>query len=526
MAFIVIWAISTYFGRSAAGVTGSDPYAYTQMAVDLVRRSTLLHQFPLAQIAYQLNVAVWPTVHVGYHIPPGGQTESASVWPPGTSILLAIGYTLAGERGLLWTPSLFGLLAVMMAGVLVYELFSDYPLIKRLWLSAITVTLLATSYRQVELTLVPMSDVPAQFFATLTVWASVRAARKASWQWGIVTGIALGISCFIRYTHLLMLAPILVTTYWFRQQSNWRLTVGRWLIPAGLAFIVVDLPLLWYHQIAFGSPFITASSKELGYFSLTNILPVAHTLVKELFRTNEFFYLLPFLVGGIWIIWQTERHVFVLLTTWFMGLTVFHLPYAALHLRGIFSIMPVLAGLVAFGIVVWIQYWKKICGPRVNLICVFMIAIPLVAFLLRSRLTLLLPLGSEFNTFGYLNAAERNAFGEMAQIVPTTGVIGCSLNSGAVDLYANRLTFRPAYWNEQEFNQFLLAMHTASRPVYLLVDGDEMQMPLTWAQQRARLVPLWETRLPFFSPNGSSSPRIVTLWQLNMTASYVSPHLR
>ncbi|MBI3764439.1 MAG: hypothetical protein HY260_21580, partial [Chloroflexi bacterium] len=69
-----IWAAATYFGRAAHGVTGSDPCAYAQMAVDLVQHGTLLHRFPLAPLAAELGIASWPTVHVGYHLPAPGES--------------------------------------------------------------------------------------------------------------------------------------------------------------------------------------------------------------------------------------------------------------------------------------------------------------------------------------------------------------------------------------------------------------------------------------------------------------------
>ena len=60
-----LWAAATYFALRASGVTGSDPYAYVQMAVDLARQGTLLHTFPLAPQIATWNLPTWPAVPVG-----------------------------------------------------------------------------------------------------------------------------------------------------------------------------------------------------------------------------------------------------------------------------------------------------------------------------------------------------------------------------------------------------------------------------------------------------------------------------
>jgi hypothetical protein len=66
-----------------------------------------------------------------------------------------------------------------------------------------------------------------------------------------------------------------------------------WLVPAGFTAMLVALPSLWYHQLAFGSPFTPPSYQEIDYFSLSNAVPIALGLSKEPFRTNEFPYFSP-----------------------------------------------------------------------------------------------------------------------------------------------------------------------------------------------------------------------------------------
>ncbi len=105
------WAGWLYFHNAPAGVTGSDPYAYVQMAVDLAERGTLLHRFPLAQTVRALGLPLFPVVHVGYRLP-GADNLAATVWPPGFSALLAGAYRLLGERGLYVLNPALGLAAL------------------------------------------------------------------------------------------------------------------------------------------------------------------------------------------------------------------------------------------------------------------------------------------------------------------------------------------------------------------------------------------------------------------------------
>ncbi|HEY3116275.1 MAG TPA: hypothetical protein VGK54_05995, partial [Chloroflexota bacterium] len=66
-----VWACAELIGHRASGATGSDPYAYAQMAVDLVRTGTVLHRFELLPLVLHPSLSLtWdPLVHIGYHLP-------------------------------------------------------------------------------------------------------------------------------------------------------------------------------------------------------------------------------------------------------------------------------------------------------------------------------------------------------------------------------------------------------------------------------------------------------------------------
>lgn len=515
---IFAWMVATYFGRASAGVTGSDPYAYTQMAVDFAQHGSFLHHFPLAAVAYELGLPVWPTVHVGYHLPAAETLTAPTVWSPGVSFFLAIGYWLGSDRGLRMVTPAFGLAAVGLAGLFVGQLValsSCHPSGQdrsgvRIWLVVLTCLVLATSYRQVELALVTMSDLPAQFWALLTLLAGWQAARGGSPWWGVLAGVGLGLAYWVRYTQLLLVLPLLASACCFGSASR-RYSALRWLLPAGVAALVAAVPSLCYHAVVFGSPWRLASYNELGLFALHNVLPVARGILAELLRTNEFGYLVPFLLLGCWYIWRHERRLWRFGLVWLGSLTLLQLPYAPLRLRGVLSILPLLAAWSALGIIVWWRYWRQ-SPMKSRFVRGALLALPILSLLLRTRLTLLLPLGRELITFGYLDRATQQNITSLAVVVPPNGVVGASLNSGAVELYAQRPTVRPAYWSEAEWTRFAQALQQASRPLYLLMDGNEMTTLLTWAQTYGAPQIVWRAPLPCYSPNGVGAVREVELW--------------
>src|SRR5207245_2078359 len=90
LALTAVWTVWEYVGHRTAGVTGSDPYAYAQMAVDWVSRGTPLHEFPLFARIVALDLPYFASVHVGYHLPLQNLRDAPSVWPVGLSAFLAL----------------------------------------------------------------------------------------------------------------------------------------------------------------------------------------------------------------------------------------------------------------------------------------------------------------------------------------------------------------------------------------------------------------------------------------------------
>jgi hypothetical protein len=232
------WAGFVYFGKRTHGATASDPYAYTQMGVDLAENGTFLHRFPLFQVIIPLDIAYAPVQPVGYHVPRNELGDCPSVWATGASVLLAAGYLLLGETGLYVTTPIVAILALAATWALVQETlrskgashghvrgnpdaaieteklpsgadeaggntveprFRGDPTIDReavnhskpdlrdlgkpgwsmiVLTGALAITLLATSPEHVDRLLVPMADAAAQLFTVLTLLFALRGMRQ------------------------------------------------------------------------------------------------------------------------------------------------------------------------------------------------------------------------------------------------------------------------------------------------------------------------------------------------------------
>jgi hypothetical protein len=124
----------------------------------------------------------------------------------------------------------------------------------------------------------------------------------------------------------------------------------------------------------------------------------------------------------------------------------------------------------------------------------------LLALLLtwRSGEVMAWPLQAPVATFGYLTAEQRLAFDDLGRAVEADAVIGTALNSGPVELYTGRQTFRPGDWSAAELEVFLKAMLEAGHPVYLLDDGNEQVAVITRLRAEGRLQPVQRLGVPLW----------------------------
>ncbi len=486
------WASVLYIGQRTRGVTGSDPFAYAQMGIDLATRSTPLHRFPLFESVAPLGIAWSPVVHTGYHVPINARGDAPSVWPIGGSFAMAVAYRLIGEEGLYLVNPLASLLLLVAAGWFAWELFYDQA--GRVWIAALSVAIFATSHTLLDWATVPMVDAQAALFSALAIALALRQRRRSHWVLPILCGSALGAAYFVRHTQLLI-APALILLLW--QKDLPRGARWRALFCVGLSALLVALPDLWYHQVVFGGIF-NVESTEQNLFALSSALSTGALFIQQMLAAREFGWILPFALYGAYR-WAREKRIeFSALAVWMVVLLAFHSLYPALRLRDLLPEFAPLVVITAYGVVAFVEIVYRGSGNARRLAAA--VGLFSVLFLLIIRVWNILPLAwsAAPPAFGSMTSAQRASFDRIAALTPPSAVIGSSLNTGPLDLFAQREAFHPAQWTAAERDVFIAAMFRVGRTVYLLDDGAETSAVRRDLSARYRLRQVAVLDVPLF----------------------------
>ncbi len=329
----------------------------------------------------------------------------------------------------------------------------------------------------------------------------------------------------MRYTQVLLGISILFLWASFFYQGrtrSWR-TIVLSLASCAVAAWLIAFPVLGYHQVAFGGPFRVGGTAELALFGWEHVPRTLIATVRSLLIPKEFLYLAPFTIWGAIQVWRRARIAAIALLAWLVVIAAFHLPYPALRLRDLLSVLPVLAIWTGVGVadvlsrVLRVQRisrpaWRKGVHAGVRVV---VLGLVIAALWGRSQVVLWLPVhAKDFHTFGYLRAEQRAAFDTLAGLTSTDGIVAASLNGGAVTLYADRDIVRPGNWSEDEWLDFVAHALDDGRGVYLLLDGVEMQEPLEAVRSRYQSNLVSSLPMPFFYPGGSSEYRDVPLYEV------------
>ncbi len=496
----LVWFAVETIGHRTRGVTATDPYAYVQMAVDLATSGSPLHTYSLFPYVVNSDLSWYPIEHIGFRLFDNLTGRVPTVWPIGGSVGLAVAFRIFGEEGLYLATPMASLAALVVMGLLAWEYSHGRGVVERAGLVAISIALLATSWEQVDRSLVPLVDTQAQLFSVLAIWMALRAGHsKKDWLWGIGAGMCLGSAYFIRHTQVLLAAPILL--------AAWRLPRNRrffFLSGAGVAAIIVALPDLWYHHEHFGG-WLVPESNELALFSISSLAPSVKALSERFFAGNEFGYVVPFMIYGAYRAVREDGGRFAVIAIWVLLLTGFHLLYSAVKIRDLLPEYPGVVLFTAYGMLAlgrdvrrWLITrrptgigWKELAVA----LCVFA---ALLLPCMRTRLTILRPFQPAKVTFGYVTAEQRAALGRLAALTPQNAVVGSTMNDGPIDLYAKRPTFRPGVWTPEERVRFIEMMFTAGRRVYVLNDGGETGTALKSLAQDYTLRPVAVLDVPLF----------------------------
>jgi hypothetical protein len=503
---VLLWLGSVVVVHRTHGVTASDPYCYVQMAIDLARTGSPLHDFPLAGLARDLDLPAWPTVHVGYH-PPFFENRSPTMWSIGWPALMVPFYWLGGLEALYWVAPLAGALSLLATWLLVNEVLRGQPVALRWTVAALTCLLVATSPEGSERVLVPMADAAAQLFTTLTLWLLLRGRRERSLAYGLLAGASFGMAYFIRHPQL-PLGVAAVAAAWTARASI-RRRLGS-LLAFGSAALVVVLPDLVYHRAVFGG-WLNSESSEWFLLSASNIGRSFFAVLQQgVLRRWELGFLAPFALYGAWLLWRRHRRPALVLGAGLAAVLLFHLCYAALRPRDLIAIWPVLYLCAAYGFAAAWQLGQERRTPAAAL----WLTCCMTLLFARSVHTLEMPWREDVITFGHVRADQLRAFKALHTLSPENAVIGSMLNGGAIELYAGRAAIHPAPWTEDELQRWTDALLSQGRPFYVLDDGEEMPPVLAHLRQAYQVQAVQRLNLPYFALGGGNIPRPVWLYQV------------
>jgi hypothetical protein len=502
------WFIAMTGKHLSHGATGSDPYCYLQMAVDLAERGTALHRFPLAELGYRANLPLWPLAPVGYN-PPHPDGWAATVWPIGWPILLAPWYRLGGEAALLWAAPTMTVATALLAWACARALWPA----ESLWVGGLASGLLLTSCEVVWRSLVPMADGAAMALSTLAMVALVRAQRRDALGWSALAGLALGMAYWVRHP----LLPLFLAALPLAMERRWTLRRrALHLLVLGGAALLLVFPDLKYHASILGSPW-TPESPESNLLSWRYIgSGLALFLDQGLLSRHEFGFLLPLILYGIWLQARPpkERPLALMMALGFGGVLLFGLSYRALRLRDLLPLFPWLTLWAGRGLAgLWARANRPGEGRLVRRAALLLVI--WVALSARSAWTLQRLQDPRISTFGYLSAAQRRAFDQLAILVPEDAVVACGLGAGSIAHYTGRETVRPASWSEEEFRRFAGLMVQNDRPLYAVQDGTEMANWLARARADGHVfVPTSTLNLPTFASGGEPYRPGATIYRL------------
>jgi hypothetical protein len=389
--------------------------------------------------------------------------------------------------------------------------------------AALTVMLTATSYQQVEWQMIPMADIAAQIFSLLAIGLALTA--RGSKVKAILSGLCIGIAFGIRYTQVLIapavaLALILDNGRWTADDTSSIVRRLSSIAICALAATVAALPVLIYHQQAFGS-WLATGSEELSNFSLVLLPQTLWRTLGELNHYREFGLLTPLITIGLVAMWRQHRRALAVLAVYFVITFGFHVAYAYLRLRDILFLFPIISLLAALGAVTlwrWVSAGVSRQPSAVSrLLATTLICALSFVFVLRAMETLALPVTRGFAAFGYLVREQRASFDALAELTPPDAIIGATLNSGAIDLHSGRQTFRPATWSSQELIAFVNQLQQEDRSVFILADGDELKPSIATLRANYTLEEIGQVDMPYYQAiGGGSENRNVPIYRIEI----------
>lgn len=489
LAFALLWYVALAARFPTAGAIGDDPATYVQMARELAQRGTVTHEFPLFTNLFDRKISWDALIPLGYHVVPQSGTTAPN-FAFGLPLLLAFAYRMLGEGGIYGAVPFMGALTLVATFMLGGELLREFSPRKRGSISALAVLILATAPKQIQLVLVPMSDVPTQLFCVLALWCALhinprtqprsktRSEIARDVLFALLCGLALGMAYLMRHSALAMLVPLaVVMTRWGATKRQ------RVLLVFGAAafFVLTISPDLLYRTNVLGSA-IAVESPESAQMVWLDAPRQLFQMPGALFSVTGFGPLVLFVPFGWWIL-ARDKHRFaaLVLAAWVFSFMLLHAP---LKLTGVFenNLRYLIPAYPAFALSAGVAVVWTVGRARDGLssrrtrsakqsFLVYAVALFGVATLAIALRAVVSPERFAARAYGWTSAEARQDLDRLNAQLPHDAVIGTSDQmAGAALLYAQREIFRPAGFLEpaREFPAFLEAMKRQGGAVYVL----------------------------------------------------------
>lgn len=495
----LVWYAALVLRFHTHGAIGTDPITYVQMARDLVQNGTLTHQFPLFNNSYDKGLSWDAFITPGYRIV-AGTGAIAPTFAFGFPLLLAAAMRVLGEGAANWTTPLLGLLSLLATLALGNELCQTMSAWKRYTIGGLAVLLLATSPKQIQLTLVTMSDVPTQLFCVLAIFCALRVARchfarseKSCFFFAALCGFTLGFGYLLRHSAISLIVPLALIAWRWGNSRRERIIL---LVVALVVLALTLLPDFLYRTNTLDSPF-AVESPDSAQLSFAQVPQQVLGMILALFSVTGFGPAATLALVGWWSLFHANlKWEAWILIAWLLVFMLFHAP---LQLTGVFEnnlryllpAYPAIALSIGVG-TVWVFEQTASFAPhlvsRRGIAWSILTILVLVGLGIALR-ALLAPERFVARSYGWMSETARADLDTQNQTLPRDAVIGVSDQmAGAVTFYLQRDIFRPnSFVNPtQEFPRFLELMRTEGRAVYII--GEWNCLPDATASE---MLPAW-----------------------------------
>jgi len=369
-----------------------------------------------------------------------------------------IGYSLhlwlAGVVvGLDWATVPTNLVLVIAAAVLMLAIGRRFGLP---WAWAIAgVAVLWACPLFLSYSLQPMSDMPATVWVLASIWCALRA--RENWRWGVLVGVCVTMSVWVRPSNLVVLLPIAVVL-----SLRWR---------AWLAMLAAGFPggvfQAWYNHTLYGSVTETGYGAVGHLFRATH---VAHNSWHFVWWTCLLLCpLVPLAALGLPWVRKEQPLLWRLVLVWTAVFTCFYLPYFHAgetwwYLR---FILPVFPAVILAAMVVLRRVVDRIGRPSVRLgvgACLLVVVLGWEIEMVRHfRLDL-----TRRGELTYVNTAEW-----MKSHAPDNAIVMQMQVSGAFTYYTDFTIVRWDLVSENNWARLQEAAKAAGRPIYATLFGFE-----------------------------------------------------